>query len=572
MARRSALKISFSVIAGGTVVLAMFVMVSMLRHMREPLGPNARLKLIIVSSADPGPRQASPMVRRAPAVRPGAGGEPEADGATPGGNASLDSAIPPAAAPPTGRTPPMAYAPPGASPSAPGGTLEPGAPLAPPSSQLPDPNALASTDMPAPDKPPLTGAPSEDVSGVLPPPATGLKRSVFKATSAEKVPPGQPGESLRILQIGDSHTAADMFSGIVRAKLQAIYGDGGAGYLVVGKPNPGVRSDILRMSTSPGWTYTAIQKTEDASQFHLSGFNAFAARSGETLTLSTGKPISFDSIDIQLMHGPRQGSVELRFDNDQAVRFDLAGDRPEWWFLRATPQRKQVEQLKQLSITTLDSRPVDISSVAIFNQTYGVSYSAIGFPGATIDIVNKFSPEFFGDDLARIDPQIVVLAFGTNEGFNDTLDIAHYGERYQLAVAKVQAALPNAEIVLVGPPFSNRLPRGCHAEASACHRGSYEAAERAHVCAWLTPPKLDRVREMIKLIATQKHLHYWNWSEVMPQDCGPQKWVTASPRLMQPDHVHFTGDGYRTGAGKFADYLLPIIEKLRLTDRVVSNN
>ncbi len=58
----------------------------------------------------------------------------------------------------------------------------------------------------------------------------------------------------------------------------------------------------------------------------------------------------------------------------------------------------------------------------------------------------------------------------------------------------------------------------------------------------------------------------------MPPDCASRDWANASPHLMQPDHVHFTADGYRLGADKFADFLLPVIENLRLSDRVVSNN
>ena len=74
------------------------------------------------------------------------------------------------------------------------------------------------------------------------------------------------------------------------------------------------------------------------------------------------------------------------------------------------------------------------------------------------------------------------------------------------------------------------------------------------------------------MIAAQEHVYFWNWAEVMPADCGAHVWATSTPRLMQPDHVHFTADGYRLGAAKFSDFLHSIIEKLRLHDRVVSYN
>ena len=82
---------------------------------------------------------------------------------------------------------------------------------------------------------------------------------------------------LVILQIGDSHTAADYFSGEVRAKLQARYGSGGVGYIDAGKPTVGVRSGTMRISASPGWTYRAIQRSDNVGEFWLSGFNAVAS-------------------------------------------------------------------------------------------------------------------------------------------------------------------------------------------------------------------------------------------------------------------------------------------------------
>jgi hypothetical protein len=54
----------------------------------------------------------------------------------------------------------------------------------------------------------------------------------------------QKGESqgpLRILQYGDSHTAADEWTGDIRAHFQEKFGDGGAGYSYAGRPWNGYR-------------------------------------------------------------------------------------------------------------------------------------------------------------------------------------------------------------------------------------------------------------------------------------------------------------------------------------------
>src|SRR5579864_6053986 len=66
----------------------------------------------------------------------------------------------------------------------------------------------------------------------------------------------QSGEAtgpLSILHYGDSHTAADEWTGSVRALLQAQFGDGGAGYSLAGRPLSSYRRMDLKSGESRGW-------------------------------------------------------------------------------------------------------------------------------------------------------------------------------------------------------------------------------------------------------------------------------------------------------------------------------
>ena len=74
----------------------------------------------------------------------------------------------------------------------------------------------------------------------------------------ELAPYLSPDRRLTILQLGDSHTAADFFTGRVRARLQDAYGDGGDAFLVPGRPHVGVRSALFTTDASDDWSYEAI--------------------------------------------------------------------------------------------------------------------------------------------------------------------------------------------------------------------------------------------------------------------------------------------------------------------------
>src|SRR3984893_145785 len=64
---------------------------------------------------------------------------------------------------------------------------------------------------------------------------------------------GEASGPLRILHFGDSHTAADEWTGSVRALLQAQFGDGGGGYSLAGRPFIGYRREDLKSGESRGW-------------------------------------------------------------------------------------------------------------------------------------------------------------------------------------------------------------------------------------------------------------------------------------------------------------------------------
>src|SRR5580692_2789591 len=59
---------------------------------------------------------------------------------------------------------------------------------------------------------------------------------------------------VRVIQFGDSHTAADIFTGALRTLFQSKFGDGGAGFTFAGYPFAGYRIHGTRRAQSTGWT------------------------------------------------------------------------------------------------------------------------------------------------------------------------------------------------------------------------------------------------------------------------------------------------------------------------------
>jgi len=395
---------------------------------------------------------------------------------------------------------------------------------------------------------------------------------------------GAAGRGVTILQIGDSHTSADFFTADLRKVLQARYGDGGPGYVTAGHPHIGVRSASLSITSSSGWTYKALQRSDSIAEFWLSGFNSVAVAEGQAMSFSASHPVTFDMIEIEVVRQPGGGAIDIRLDGVVESKFDLDAAEIDPVVIRLLPNHGTTDRVRQISVTTTRAGAVNLASVAIYNRRSGVTYNSVGYPGATVGIINKFDDRLFASELRRIDPQIVVLSFGSNEGFNDNLDLERYAANYQRAVHKIKSTLPSATIVVIAPPDGNELPGNCHDKPrSQCRRvaasrpvppsadGAPETGEPVE-CAWRTPPKLDRVRDIQHDIAQREGLVYWNWASIMPRECGADRWASQSPPLMAKDHLHFTSSGYKLSADQFAKTLIPVIEKVRASANAVPDN
>ncbi|ACA18967.1 conserved hypothetical protein [Methylobacterium sp. 4-46] len=380
----------------------------------------------------------------------------------------------------------------------------------------------------------------------------------------------EPRAAVSILQIGDSHTAADLFTGAARALLQARYGEGGAGYLPPGRPHPGVRDGRFAATASAGWRFASIQRSATPEAFTLSGFTASARGAGEVLRLAADPPAPYGLIEIEARTGPGAGAIEIRVDGERVRTASLRAAAPGWTLLRLPAPRGGPAALTTLAIRTTGPGPVTLASIGLFRPGGGVTYSHLGFPGATVDVLARFPAPVIARDLRRLRPDLIVLAFGTNEGFDDALDPAAYRARYRAALRRLRAAAPRARLVVIGPPAAGRAGPGCGAGEGACAPAAAPAKQGA--CAVPPPPKLDAVRAAQRQVAAEEGAAFWDWAALMPPDCPAEAWRRLDPPLMSKDHIHFTKLGYSLSGRAFAEFLDPIVQRTLEEAHAVPND
>ena len=143
-------------------------------------------------------------------------------------------------------------------------------------------------------------------------------------------------------------------------------------------------------------------------------------------------------------------------------------------------------------------------------------------------------------------PDLIVLAYGTNEGFDDALDLTAYEARLGAEIARLRAEAPGAALLILGAPEAMRGEGG-----GACPDDPEGR--------WREPALLPLVRDVQHRVAAATGVAFWDWRGRMGGSCAAHRLTLGPEPLMRADHVHFNEAGADWLGGLLAADLLTAI-------------
>jgi lysophospholipase L1-like esterase len=325
--------------------------------------------------------------------------------------------------------------------------------------------------------------------------------------------------TVRVLQFGDSHTAADMFTGEARRVFQEQFGNGSIGYSYAGHPFAGYRILGSERSQSTGWKTQGNKFLQlGDGQTGLGGISISTARDGEWVTLDA--PCT--SLELQYLQQPGGGS--LRFSDNGAdtaeIQTDAAVTGPGTFSYNCPVGDHH------FVVTTEQNAPVTLLGWVATQP--GVTWESIGINGAEAPLILKWDQPLFSRYLKDNSPALIVLAYGTNEAASSYWDEETYSQTFASIIDAIHQYVPESSILVVGPP-----------DRSVAQRRS-----------WHPYGGTDRIIQAQRAVCRTHGCAFWDQRQRMGGLGAMQEWVYAG--WAQPDHTHFTGVGYRA----LADALL----------------
>ncbi|HEY7334233.1 MAG TPA: SGNH/GDSL hydrolase family protein [Bryobacteraceae bacterium] len=327
---------------------------------------------------------------------------------------------------------------------------------------------------------------------------------------------------LRILHYGDSHTAADEWTGELRARFQEKFGDGGSGFSLAGRPYNGYRREDIRSGSTRGWHTDGLVGRPGDGVYGLGGISISARAPREDVYVES------DANEFELFYYQQPGGGTLQlYDNGVAVdRIATDGEpSPGYYRFDAAPGTHRLE------LETLDRGPVRLFGWVAEKLT-GVTYETLGINGAEAPIVLGWDRATLKSNIERRNPGLIVLAYGTNEAGHKIWTLESYRDAFTELIARMREAAPTASILVIGPPDRDQRVKRV----------------------WQPMDRIDTIVEAQREAARANGCAFWDLRAKMGGKGAMHEWVAAG--MAATDHVHFSGQGYRMlGDALFRDVM-----------------
>jgi lysophospholipase L1-like esterase len=340
---------------------------------------------------------------------------------------------------------------------------------------------------------------------------------------------------LRIVQIGDSHTAGDYFSGDLRDTLQARDGNGGIGTRVAGLPYIGVRQKDMTISQSGLWHYHNSLTDHDFTDYGISGFTAVSRSVDASLSLTVTDPRGFDKGFVEFVCRHTGGFLQIDIDGVTVKTISTYGPDGTLGRIAFHAPSSGAHQLTVVA----KAKGIEVLGWNTERNDPGVIYDSFGVVGSTAGITQNWNPEIVSRQLAWLHPALIILAYGTNEGAEPDFDPDAYGAMFGKLLYDIHHWSPGSAVLIISPTDGSHQSRDCTGTD----------------CPWLTLPALDAVRQVQ---AQQAQLHYaavWNAAAPEQDSGGMNGWAAMTPPLARGDHLHFTATGYSILANALDEWL-----------------
>ena len=397
------------------------------------------------------------------------------------------------------------------------------------------------------DGPEETPAPAEHVWGEITPIADADGHSLDAFHKAlRKTARGEA--KTRILQFGASHTAADLFTGYLRRRLQDRFGDAGHGWFMPVRPWRTYRHQDIKFENSKSkrlrWNWERVSQL-DRPFVHEDGLLGLAGMSvdsdskrqwGRFRTSNSG-PYGDKATQFELWYRTQKGGGDLWLTIDgKRQKIKTRGKSGVGYFTK-----KLADRGHQIELRPRGNGQVRLFGAVMEREHNGVVLDTLGINGSRAANMLAWDYKTWAELVKRRDPALIILAYGTNESGDKDEPIAVYEKNLRTVLKRVRKAAPRASCVLFGPTDRPKVHR---------------ISRKDPLPSFTLRPRTAAIVEVQRKVTAELGCGFFDAVAATGGNFSIVSWAHAEPRLAYKDFVHLTNRGYRRIADLFYGALM----------------
>lgn len=370
---------------------------------------------------------------------------------------------------------------------------------------------------------------------------TGASRLAHVFEALASLEDGHRHDDVRISQYGDSHTASNLGVAVFRHALQARFGEGGRGFVPLGRPWKTIGGDGLHTGMDAEFEPTRVTYAKGAFAgeggcYGLLGVGIETVRANARAWTEVAAPASH--IEIAYAAQPQGGSFDVIIDGSQAGRIATRGPESKGGFFAFDV----TDAPHKIEVRAVGDGAVRIYGMNLDRPSAGVVVDTLGINGAQFTTPLRWGEACFSEQLQHISPDLVVFAYGTNEALEPALTDAQLERRMVNLLGRVARAQPTASCLILGPP---------------------DLARRQRPDGWVSWPRVAEIVAVEKRVAEAAGCAFYDQMEAMGGAGSMAEWASEADPRGGRDRVHLRRTGYAQLATSLATDLAHAYDEWR---------
>jgi lysophospholipase L1-like esterase len=350
-------------------------------------------------------------------------------------------------------------------------------------------------------------------------------RDVFRRARA--------GERVRLSFFGASHTGADFWTGRIRRVLQDRWGDLGHGFILPAALYKGYRGSDINLCRTDGWLSDWAGKGNGHKDGRLGpgGMSVSSSDARDFGWIETtrqnkhGRKVS--SFHVFSLAQPGGGGLIAQVDSAVPHRIETRAADPHMQHTRL----EVPDGPHRLQLRPAGDGEVRLFGVSLERDGGGVLVDAMGIRGHQMKTWLEWDQDLAAAGLQALGPDLVVMAYGTNEASHQRYTMEEYRADLGAALAQLRTRLPETTpCILAGPS----------------DRGMRIGDNRFAI--W---DRTATVAQVQRELSAQYGCAFWDWQQATGGPGSMVAWYFTEPRMAARDLIHFNRRGYQWLGDRF---------------------